>query len=195
MAKGALPDGFKFADLSNEEFRENWDKWGPEIFHANSNHLNIRAVLSDEERVQIGGLHQKWSELPKINIGIFKDKDFCGWFTGEQFDYETFYMRNSAILPQYRRKGLYTALMSEVLKRTENMGFQIVTSHHKMTNNSIIIPKLKAGFVISGIEVSDRFGTHVRLSYFFNAKRRKAMDFRVGDLKTDSELSKALSLK
>ena len=59
-----------------------------------------------------------------------------------------------------------------------------------MTNNAVIIPKLKAGFVISGFEVSDRFGTLVQLSYYFNPLRRKMMDVRVGQRKPDEEIRK-----
>ena len=103
-------------------------------------------------------------------------------------------MRNSAVLPDHRRKGLYSALMFEVLKRTKELGFQTVVSRHVTTNNSIIIPKLKAGFVITSLEVSDRYGTLVHLTYFFNETRRKVMQFRSGDLKPDQVLKKALGI-
>ena len=104
-------------------------------------------------------------------------------------------MRNSAILPEHRRKGLYTALMCEVLDCIEKLGFQIALSRHTTTNNSIIIPKLKAGFVITSLEVSDRFGTLVHLSYFFNEQRKKVMKFRSGDLRPDTTLKAALRLE
>lgn len=104
-------------------------------------------------------LNQNLSQLIRFNLCIFKSDEFCDWFTGDQYNYETFYMRNSAILPDHRRKGLYTALMYEFLDRVEKIGFQIVLSRHTTTNNSIIIPKLKAGFVITSLEVFDRFGT------------------------------------
>jgi hypothetical protein len=58
--------------------------------------------------------------------------------------------------------------------------FQIVYSRHVATNNQILIPKVKAGFVITGIEVLDVFGVMVHLSYFFNPLRRKVLDARVG---------------
>ena len=82
--------------------------------------------------------------------------------------------------------------MYEVLSRVQKLGFQIVFSRHTTTNNSIIIPKLKAGFIITALEVSDRFGTLVHLSYFFNEKRNRIMKFRSGDLKPDHEIKTAL---
>ena len=84
--------------------------------------------------------------------------------------------------------------MNKVLERVKSLGFQIITSRHKTTNNSIIIPKLKAGFVITSIEVSDRFGTLVHLSYFFNQIRRNVMEFRTGDLKPDAQLKNAMGI-
>ena len=48
----------------------------------------------------------------------------------------------------------------------------------------------KAGFIISGFEVNDSFGTLVQLSYYFNPLRRKMMDVRVGQRKLDEEIRK-----
>ncbi len=192
--KMKLPPEYKFVELPNEEFQKLWSEWGEKIFYSNGTTIDFRKVLSEEERSQVKILHKNLSQLVRFNLCVFKGDEFCGWFTGDQHNNETFYMRNSAILPDHRRKGLYTALMYEVLERVEKMGFQIVLSRHVTTNNSIIIPKLKAGFVITSLEVSDRFGTLVHLSYFFNEKRRRVMQFRSGDLRPDNELKAALRM-
>lgn len=189
-----LPSEYKFVELANEEFEKLWTEWGEKIFTSNDTSMDFQKVLSDVERTKVRALNKNLNQLIRFNICIFKGDEFCGWFTGDQYNSETFYMRNSAILPNHRRKGLYTALMFEVLDRAEKMGFQIVLSRHSTTNNSIIIPKLKAGFVITALEVSDRFGTLVHLSYFFNEKRRRVMQFRSGDLKPDQEINAALRM-
>lgn len=189
-----LPSEYRFVELPQEEFQTLWNKWGQEIFQSSDTSLDFQFVFSEQERMHLKNLSKNLSQFIRFNICIFKNDEFCGWFTGDQYNHDTFYMRNSAILPSHRRKGLYTALMNEVLNRVDKMGFQIVLSRHTTTNNSIIIPKLKAGFVITALEVSDRFGTLVHLSYFFNEKRRQVMKFRSGDLRPDSELKKALRL-
>lgn len=194
IERQTLPTGYRFVELPNQEFQKLWNEWGEQIFRSNDTSLDFQKVLSEEESAQIKLLHKNLSQLIRFNICIFKEDEFCGWFTGDQYNNETFYMRNSAILPNHRRKGLYTALMHEVLDRVQKLGFQIVLSRHTTTNNSIIIPKLKAGFVITALEVSDRFGTLVHLSYFFNEKRRKVMQFRSGDLRPDDELKAALRM-
>lgn len=195
MSKNSIPDGYKFVDLTADEYQKKWNEWGPKIFDENSTSLDTRKILSDEEKAQIRELNKNTAPLLKIYIGIFKGDEFCGWFSGDQYNFETFYMRNSAILPEHRRKGLYQALMFEVLRRTKELGFQVVLSRHTTTNNSIIIPKLKAGFIITALEVSDRFGTLVHLSYFFNDTRRKVMEFRSGDLKPNGVLKDALGIQ
>ena len=192
--ENALPPEFRFVELSHEDFQKYWDEWGPKIFDDESTNLDTRKILSEEEKSHLKILQANTIHLIRLNLGIFRGEEFCGWFTGGQQDFETFYMRNSAILPQFRRQGLYTALMFEVMNRVKNLGFQMILSHHSTTNNSIIIPKLKAGFIISAIEVSDRFGTLVHLRYFFNQTRRKVMVFRAGDLKPDKQLKNAMGI-
>jgi len=193
--KDQLPSEYRFVELPHDEFQKRWSEWGEKIFSSNDTSLDFQKVLSEEERSQIKVLNKNLSQIVRFNLCIFKGDEFCGWFTGDQYNHETFYMRNSAILPEHRRKGLYTALMYEVLDRVKKMGFQVVLSRHTTTNNSIIIPKLKAGFVITALEISDRFGTLVHLSYFFNQKRRQVMQFRSGDLQPDDDLKAALRIK
>jgi ribosomal protein S18 acetylase RimI-like enzyme len=189
-----LPPNFEFKVLSNDDFQKYWNEWGPKIFDANSTSLDTRKVLSEEEKIPLRELVKNTSQLIKLNIGIFEGEKFCGWFTGDQYNNETFYMRNSAILPEFRRRGLYSALLDDVIERVKELGFQIILSRHTTTNNDIIIPKLKAGFIITAIEISDRFGTLVHLSYFYNQTRRDVMKFRSGDLKPDSVLKEAMGI-
>ncbi len=195
MTQINLPLGFKFVNLTDDEFQKHWNDWGPQIFDENSTILDMRKVLSEQEKSHLRDLRKNTSQLISLNIGIFKDETFCGWFSGDQCNHETFYMRNSAILPEYRRQGLYSALMHEVLNRVKALGFQIILSRHTTTNNSIIIPKLKAGFIITALEISDRFGTLVHLCYYFNQTRRKVMEFRSGDLKPDDQLKDAMGFQ
>ncbi len=101
-------------------------------------------------------------------------------------------MTNTGILEAHRGRGLYTALLPVVLGILKREGFQTVYSRHNLTNNAVIVPKLKAGVVISGFEVDDRFGTLAQLSYFFNPLRRKVLDVRVGQRAPDEEIKKLL---
>src|SRR5687767_635521 len=114
-----LPSGYRFVELPNEEFQKLWGEWGKKIFSENDTSMDVKRVLSAEERAQVRNLHKNLSQMYSFNLCIFHGDQFCGWFMGDQYNNETFYMRNSAILPEHRRKGLYTALMYEVLKRAK----------------------------------------------------------------------------
>ena len=47
-----------------------------------------------------------------MNLAVFdKKENFIGWSFGWQENPNTYYMCNSAVLPKYRRKGIYSALL------------------------------------------------------------------------------------
>lgn len=194
MMKNSIPQGYRIVELPKEEFFKKWEEWGPQIFSDNDTSLNLKLLLSDIEKMNLKKLAQNLEQMQMFNLCIFFGDEFCGWFTGDQYNNETFYMRNSAILPEHRRKGLYTALMHEVISRVKGYGYQKILSRHVITNNSIIIPKLKAGFTISAMELSDRFGTLVHLTYYFNETRQEIVKFRAGDLKPDHRIKEVLGI-
>tara|TARA_B100000886_G_scaffold202261_1_gene139668 strand:- start:197 stop:508 length:312 start_codon:yes stop_codon:yes gene_type:complete len=103
-------------------------------------------------------------------------------------------MCNSGVLSNFRRKGIYSSLLETKIKVLSEMGFQLIYSRHNATNNNVLIPKLKAGFVISKMEISDTFGCLVHLHYFTNKTRQKLMDYRSGKTKPDQELKDLLRL-
>lgn len=103
-----------------------------------------------------------------------------GWSFGWQDSSETFFMGASAIAPELRRQGLYSQLVKCVLERTRALGFQTVSSCHILTNNPVIIAKLKLGFTVKGIEVDAVHGTLLRLNHHHNQLLNSASRFRVG---------------
>ncbi len=102
------------------------------------------------------------------------------------------FMGTSLILPEFRRKGLYSALTSKVIEITKQIGFQSIWSMHVMTNNSVLIAKLKMDFNIYGFEVNTKYGALVRLVYHHNEMKRKVLNFRAGAI-GDTEVLKVLS--
>jgi hypothetical protein len=68
------------------------------------------------------------------------------------------------------------------------LGFQLIYSRHCATNNQVIIPKLKRGFVISKMEIDDVFGVLVHLHFHVNETRRLIMDYRSGQKKPNDQI-------
>lgn len=189
----ALPAGYEIRVLSNDEFFPKFAELRAKLFGENFD-FNFREALSHGELEALHRLHKNMSQTFTLNLGLYFHGELVGWAFGRQESAEKFYMVNSAIYPNHRRKGLYTALMKEAVDRTSKEGFQILYSRHSATNSAILIPKLKFGFVISGMEISDAFGTLVHLSYFTNSLRRRMMEVRAGELRPDDELKKHLKL-
>ena len=190
-----LPSGYEIRALSDEEFDPLWNKHVSKIFDENSQIFRLYRFLSAEEKAKVEALRGSLGKPYTLNLALCYKGDFVGWSAGHQESAETFYMRNSAILPEHRRKGLYTALLSRTVEELKEKGFQKIYSRHNATNNDVIIPKLKYGFTIASLEISDMFGVLVHLVYFPKELRRKMTIYRVGDMKPDDEIRTCLDIE
>jgi GNAT superfamily N-acetyltransferase len=154
---------------------------------------SLKDLLEGDALEKVETFKKEMDDVYKLYIGAFDENGkFVGWTWGRQ-DYDaSFCMINSAVLNQYRRHGIYSALLKKCIELATLKGFQIVYSRHHVTNNAVIIPKLKAGFTISKMELDDRFGVLVHLHYYTNPVRRKIMSYRSGFSKPDADVKKVL---
>ncbi len=178
----------------NEEFfkyfRENRDKMfsGGYVFRTEE-------ILSDEDYEKLNILNKDSTEPFKLRLYILKGKERIGWSMGDQLNRETFYMRNTAIFEEYRNKGIYKNLLRVIKQILKEKGFQKITSSHIATNSPVIAAKLKAGFIITGFEISEMFGLFVNLTYNFNETRNKILRYRAGEIALCEELIQVLNKK
>lgn len=115
-----------------------------------------------------------------INWLIYSQGEIIGWCHGRQISNDCFYMKNTAIKKDFRNKGIYSKLLTYLISYLFNYGFSVITSKHIATNNSVLIPKLKQGFIITGIEMTIDNGLLVSLSLFKDIANHQIMDFRCG---------------
>ena len=181
-----LAPGYRYEEMSRADLQPLIEPLLPLVFAA-TGHLRAGYAYSDAEQAALWQLEDNLAARSVLAIGIFHGDTCVGWHVANQVDRGNLEMTSSGIVPEHRRRGLYRSLIPVVLEYARNEGFQAVVSRHNLTNNAVIIPKLKAGFVISGFDVSDRFGTLVQLSYFFNPLRRKVFDVRVGQHGLDDD--------
>jgi RimJ/RimL family protein N-acetyltransferase len=179
---------------SDEQFSAFLAEYTTDIYPDSIN-LDLGLILSDEEKIGFRDLKINTDNLFRLRFFIMKGEEKIGWCYGAQIDAETFKMINTGIRKEHRGKGIYTKVLPVILNLLKEKGFQKVWSRHSAVNNHILIPKLKAGFIISGFEISDMFGVLVHLTYYFNETRRKVIDFRVGDIQPTRKIADALSLK
>ncbi len=188
-----LFDDYSVAVLDDQTFLPLLEQYRAKVF-ANTLTFSAWEALNASEQKALETWQQHADSLVRLNLALYQGDAFIGWSWGRQLDQETFYMASSALLEPWRRRGIYSALLRWLLTQLSAQGVQIVRSRHLATDNAIIIPKLKAGFVMTGMELSDVAGTLVQLSYFFNERRRQVLDFRAGFRLEDREILEQLSL-
>jgi RimJ/RimL family protein N-acetyltransferase len=105
---------------------------------------------------------------------VFYDQERpVGWSMGVMHDSSTFFMRWSGVLPAYQRRGIYAGFLRVFLPYLHDLGYERATSNHMVNNRAVLIAKLKAGFIITGMVLDERYGAQVTLSYFFYEDRRE----------------------
>ncbi len=89
-------------------------------------------------------------------------------------------MFDTGILKPYQNIGIYQALLQKIIDISTAAGYQFITSKHHAGNNKIIVPKLKAGFVIKSLAIDIRLGTMVELIYMINPAIKNIYNQRIG---------------
>ncbi|MFN8578163.1 MAG: hypothetical protein U0354_15100 [Candidatus Sericytochromatia bacterium] len=188
-----LFDNYSYYIINENEFWQIFKENRKSVFEENIE-FSLNKALTDLEKNKLIKLKQNLTNTYKLFIKITCDEKIIGWFYGKQSNEESFEMVNTGLIKEYRNKGIYKSILKEVIKLTEIEGFQKIGSHHHANNNSVIVPKLKQGFIITGMELDDKFGLLIRLTYYFNKTRSDINNFRIGSKKLNKDLEKYLNL-
>lgn len=156
---------------------------------------NVLDVRTPKELEGYDILKTNFNMREWINLGAFdENENLMGFSLSYQARIYELYTQTSIVLPEFRRKGIYTALTKQILEIAKKKGYQMVTSNHVNSNNTVIMAKLKLGYKISGFEISDDFGSMVKLTHYVNEKRAKMFDVRTGYVRPDDEMKSLLKL-
>ena len=107
---------------------------------------------------------------------VDEHKQAIGWSYGDMRDRETFFMTNTGLLPAYRQRGIYTLFARRLLAYLDALGYERVVSNHQTNNRAVIIAKLKLGFNITAVNLDERWGAQVELTYLFREDRRRGYE-------------------
>lgn len=189
-SKKSLPAGYTLRRMDAEEFFPLFDQHYDRIF-GQDHVFFAHDYYSEAEKAKAKILSGKMGEVFKLHLGIFSpENELVAFSFGFQETEDSFYVMCSAVVEDKRNLGLYSILLDSIIDICSEQGFQVIYGTHCATNNAVIVPKLKKGFVISKMECSDIFGVVLHVSYFTNPLRRKVMDYRSGHRKPDDELKK-----
>lgn len=152
-------------------------------------------VRTEHELQAFPRLKDSFRKREFIFLGAFNESDeLMGYSISFQMRSLELYTQTSVVLPEHRRKGIYTELTKNILRLAGEKGYQMVTSNHVASNNSVIMAKLKLGFYISGFELVDDFGALVKMTYFLNEKRTRMFNVRTALRRPDQDLRELLKL-
>ena len=188
MKTTALDGGYYIKEMLSKDFYPLFKKHYPALFGDDHTMFSDK-YYTDAEQDKIDKLKSRMGDLYELHLGLFSPQnEFIGFSFGVQETEEAFYIIASGVLPEFRNKGFYSSLLKEIIRIGTDVGFQKIYGTHCATNNAVIIPKLKLGFYITHLELSDMFGTIVHTSYLTNPLRRKVLNYRSGLKIPDSEL-------
>lgn len=179
-----LPDNVSVELVDRVELRKAMNTIWYEVFPGRAE-LQMEKVSIERENVRKEVLKDFNTKIFCLDM-VFTEKISrkpIGWIMSEQHDYETFYLRNSGFVPEFRRKGIYSnahAAISEYLKKR---GFERIVSDHLPNNKPMLILKINDGYIINNMTLDDRFGPMVRLVKFLYKDRQKFFEerFRLPD--------------
>ncbi len=172
-------DGFKVE--STEEFQE--------FLHSGNS-----IFYSEEEKKRYRSFKPDFKNDAFLYFIVKLGNDIVARSFSNQVALETIMMCMSYVKKGFRGKGLYKLMLKETIKKANEIGYRKIQSYHNTTNNDIIIPKLKEGFVFTGMKINAGYGTLVELTYFFNEDEKDAVDFRSGYRRPTKKVNEVFGL-
>ena len=173
-----LLPGYTLYPATEDEFMSLYNE-RETLYFTGFEHTNFNAGLTEDDCARIAERERSFAGGERSRWFVIYNDVVVGWTLAQQVDQITLLMRNTAIDPEHRRRGVYSALLAFMLHYAREHGYQRVTSTHSATNNAIIIAKLKAGFIITGIHVDERYGVMVHLTHYLYEQRRLTIERRV----------------
>jgi len=123
----------------------------------------LDALYSEVQRAQMADLGAVLGKPLAHRILLVEHGEVIGAYWGQQAPLGRYLMVSTIIRPDRHGRGLYRALLPRIVEAVRDAGFTEIHSWHRADNNAVLVPKLKAGFVIMGFEVTPRFGVLVQL--------------------------------
>lgn len=137
-------------------------------------------IETTDRTQKIAEIEAEYGGGRKFAFGAYKNEKLVGIHIARQKEKGMLHMSLSAVLPEYRRQGIYSLFLGHVIQFAKEYGFYGISSRHNASNNAVIIPKLKAGFLIASMEICDVQGVLVHLIYHLDEARRSMHLFRTG---------------
>jgi GNAT superfamily N-acetyltransferase len=160
------------------------------------NQVDWSNVYDDQQRAGLDALGESLGAAPlRHRLAIADGDEVIGCYCGEQDGAARYYMMYTTVLPSHQGRGIYKDLLARLVTIARETGFVQIWSRHHADNNQVLVPKLKAGFVIAAFEVSPNYGLLVHLRRYLNEGLEGLYRYRVDAAAHDARLRAAGILK
>lgn len=152
------------------------DTLEPHIFPENAHTqrwFNLPEGRRDERKKQLFALQR---ETHQDAVVFYAGDEAIGWSAGRMTGATEFMMDVTGIHPDWQGKGIYTAFLRAYVSYLRDVGYERVISYHSPTNRAVLIAKLKAGFVITGLTFREHAGPSVQMGYFLHEDRYQTFE-------------------
>jgi hypothetical protein len=171
-----LPGGIEVRSCSEDEWSTTANAWWSEDGRPP---LEPSQLYSAERRAGLDDLDALLTGALTHRVLLWQDGAPIGAFWGQHESWGRYYMVNTIMRPDFRGRGVYRAFLGNVERAVAAAGFRELYSRHRADNNAVIVPKLKAGWVIAAFEVALKFGLMVHLRKYLTDDLVRLHGFRV----------------
>jgi hypothetical protein len=160
--------------------------------------LDVRTLLDEGQRARLADLDAVMDRLEhrilfeRIRNDGSGTTELVGGYWGSQDSEGRYAMVVSVFAPEHRGHGLYSAWLPRVVEAARASGFREMYSRHRADNNPILVPKLKAGFVLAGFEVAPRWGLCIWLRKYLVDAFEQVHQYRIDGTHGDTLRAKGL---
>lgn len=102
----------------------------------------------------------------------FRDQnEIFGVFAGTLHDWSTYYLRHTLLLTEYQGHGFYQKFFNHIVGILDSKGVPRLEGEISPLNQKHLHIFMKAGFVVSGLNLTERWGSMLRLTRFLDSQR------------------------
>ena len=186
MTKTPLFGPYAVAAVSAESWQAFFEQHNATVF-PDEHSVSFESLLSATEKDQLAGLRRNLAGVLNLYFLLYDGEQPIGWHFGFQRSELEYFMANTGLLPAYQGRGIYSAFLKFLTADLVGQGFQFLTSIHHCDNNAVLIPKLKAGFLIQALGflmqpmlLETNYGSMIQLVYPAKPLYREAFNARLG---------------
>ena len=196
-----LKDSYSVKEVGFDEWHQFFEEHASQVF-PDEQSMALNFLLNPTEKAKLDSLQANLAQRKELYFLLLDGDKPIGWHFGFQRSELEYFMANTGILPNYQNRKIYSSFLTYAIQRITDEGFQYITSIHHANNNAVLIPKLKAGFLIQSFGfliqtmiLESNYGPMIQLVYPTKAAYRKLFEPQFGinalnaALKTDSSAS------